>query len=96
MGWGSDGQLVAVGERSGWWAGFRAECLGWRLFGSLVDGWVKGWESRVIGFGWSGPQLEPTIPPDACTPFLNSERHAFRSAERDALSRPFVIVCSPV
>jgi hypothetical protein len=52
-----------VGERSGWWAGFRAECLVWRLVGLWVDGWVKGWESRVVGFGWSGPQLEPTIPP---------------------------------
>ena len=49
-------------ERSGWWAGFRAECLGWRLVGSWVDGWVKGWESAVTGFGWSGPKLERAIP----------------------------------
>ena len=47
-----------MGERSGCWAGFRAECLGWRGVGSWVDGWLKGWESRVIGFGWSEPQLE--------------------------------------
>lgn len=25
-----DGQVVAAGERSGWWPGFRVECLGWR------------------------------------------------------------------
>ena len=50
--------MVAAGERSGWWAGFRALCLGWRLVGSWIDGWVKGWESKVVGFGWSGPQLE--------------------------------------
>ena len=47
-----------MGERSGWWAGFGAECLVWRGVGSWVDGWLKGWESRVIGFGWSEPQLE--------------------------------------
>ena len=51
-----------MGERSGWWAGFRAECLVCRLVGSWVDGWVKGWESKVVGFGWSGPQLERAIP----------------------------------
>ena len=54
--------MVAVGERSGWWAGFRAECLDWRLVGSWVDGWVKGWQSRAVGFGRSGPKLERAIP----------------------------------
>ncbi|MFT5268556.1 MAG: hypothetical protein ACI88C_001995 [Acidimicrobiales bacterium] len=24
--------------------------------------WLKGWESRLVGFGWSAPQLEPPTP----------------------------------
>jgi hypothetical protein len=51
-----------VGERCVWWVGFRAECLGWRRVNSWVDGWLKGWESRVAGFGWSGLQLVPPTP----------------------------------
>jgi hypothetical protein len=51
-----------VGERCVWWAGFRAECLGWRRVNSWGDGWLKGWESRVAGFGWSGLQLVPPTP----------------------------------
>jgi len=61
-----------VGERSGWWAGFRAECLDWRLVGSWVDGWVKGWESKVVGFGWSGPKPERAIPPRSMASQNNS------------------------
>jgi hypothetical protein len=26
--------------------------------GALIDGWLKGWESRLVGFGWFAPQLE--------------------------------------
>ena len=37
------------------------ECLDWRLVGSWFDGWVKGWESKAVGFGWSGPKLEPPM-----------------------------------
>jgi hypothetical protein len=51
-----------VGERCVWWVGFRAECLGWRHVNSWVDGWLKGWESRVAGFGWPGLQLVPPTP----------------------------------
>ena len=51
-----------MGERCVRWAGFRAECLGWRGVSSWVDGWLKGWETRLVGFGLSGLNFESPTP----------------------------------
>ncbi|MGK0304070.1 MAG: hypothetical protein ACI89X_004973, partial [Planctomycetota bacterium] len=37
-------------------------CLNWKGVSSWVGGWLKGWESRLVRFGWSAPQLESPTP----------------------------------
>ena len=53
---------VAACQRCVLWWGFRAECMGWRGVNSWVDGWLKGGETRLVGFGWSGLHFESPTP----------------------------------
>ncbi|MGK0352893.1 MAG: hypothetical protein ACJAYX_003581 [Planctomycetota bacterium] len=45
-------KVGCIGKRAGWV---------WRGVSSWVDGWLKGWESRLVGFGWSAPHFEPPV-----------------------------------
>jgi hypothetical protein len=53
---------VAACQRCVLWWGFRAECMGWRGVNSWVDGWLRGGETRLVGFGWSGLHFESPTP----------------------------------
>jgi hypothetical protein len=52
---------------------------------------VKGWESKLVGFGWSGPQLERAIPEHGR--FLTHDRIGIH-VDRSARGNPFAYVGS--